>query len=235
MSKATVKVIRTTLMNCSRRIGEGREDIDKALRGGKLLEEYFPDAHCETALDGVRFVPLREIEKIVNVCLEREKQARQSGFESGKAAGLQEGQAEAKKVFDSFSGAVTAAIDQRESILRDAESNALNVILKIARKVTCDSAKIDTEVTVAIIKGSIEQLADRREIHVKVNPEHHEELKSRIEEFRALSTEIRKLSIEPDARINYGGCFIHTPSGDIDARLESQLDVIAETLAVEET
>ncbi len=231
MSNSAAKVIRTTLTENSRRIGEGREDVDQAFRGGKLLEEYFPDVHCETALDGSRFVPLREIGKIVNSCIELEKQARQSGFEAGKAAGLQEGQAEAKKVFDSFSGAVNAAIDQRESILRDAESNALNVIMKIARKVTRDSAKIDIEVTIAIIKGSIEQLTDRREIHVKVNPEHHEELKSRIEEFRTLSADIRKLSIEPDARINYGGCFIHTPSGDIDARLETQLDVIAETIA----
>jgi flagellar biosynthesis/type III secretory pathway protein FliH len=41
---------------------------------------------------------------------------------------------------------------------------------------------------------------------------------------------IKELTIEGDPRIKMGGCFIQTPSGDIDARLESQFDVIADVV-----
>jgi len=174
-----------------------------------------------------------EIIKIVTRCHQREQQARNTGFNSGKTAGLQEGRAEAQKVFDSFSGAVNDALSQREALLRDAESHALDVILKIAHRVTCDAARIDVDVTTAIIKGAINELANKREIHIKVNPDHLEELQLRIDEFKSLSTDVRKLSIEPDPRIGYGGCFIHTPSGDIDARLESQLGIVEEAIRTE--
>ncbi len=41
---------------------------------------------------------------------------------------------------------------------------------------------------------------------------------------------IKEVIFEPDPRVRLGGCFIQTPTGDIDARLESQFDVIAETI-----
>jgi flagellar biosynthesis/type III secretory pathway protein FliH len=51
-----------------------------------------------------------------------------------------------------------------------------------------------------------------------------------INRFLKGSTSIKEITIEPDLRVSYGGCFIETPTGDIDARLESQFEVIDEVL-----
>jgi len=233
LSNPTLKVIRTALSTESRKIGEGREDIERNDRGAQLLAEMFPDVCCETAPDGTRFIALQEVIKIVAHCTRREQQARSEGFTDGKNTGLQEGRSEAKKVFDSFSGAVNDALSQREALLRDAESRAMDIILKIAHKVTCDAARVDVDVNAAIIKGAINELADKRKIDVRVNPDHLDELRLRMDEFKSLSTDVRELRIEPDPRIGYGGCFIHTPSGDIDARLESQLGIVEESIRTE--
>ncbi|MBN4056923.1 hypothetical protein JYU19_01290 [bacterium AH-315-J21] len=235
LSNAAAKVIRTSLIDDARKIGIGKSGIEDNERGARLLEEYFPNVRCQTALDGTRYIPLEEICEVVEACRVREEESRKAGYDSGNAAGLQIGQAEAKKVFDTFKTAIDATVNQRESILRSAEVSALEIILKVARKVTCDAAKVDVEITASIIKGAIGELVDKRDISVKVNPEHYEKIKSRLDEFEALSTDIRTLKIESDARIEFGGCFIHTPSGDIDARLESQLTIIEEKLNSETT
>ncbi len=44
------------------------------------------------------------------------------------------------------------------------------------------------------------------------------------------NTAIKEFEIMADSRIRVGGCFIETPSGDIDARLESMYSVIKQAL-----
>ena len=53
-------------------------------------------------------------------------------------------------------------------------------------------------------------------------------LERHIEDFKALSGEIKEFDISADARVKFGGCFIETPSGDIDARLETLFQSIEE-------
>ena len=45
-----------------------------------------------------------------------------------------------------------------------------------------------------------------------------------------LGVGLEPFSIEADPRVQAGGCFIETPSGDIDARLSSQFEVIEQLI-----
>ena len=81
-----------------------------------------------------------------------------------------------------------------------------------------------------MIRGVIDSLIDRSRLKIKVNPDHLPIVEQNIDRFLEGSTTIKELAIEPDPRVKHGGCFIETPTGDIDARLESQFDVIADTL-----
>ena len=51
-----------------------------------------------------------------------------------------------------------------------------------------------------------------------------------MDRFLSGSTAIKDLQFEADPRVREGGCFIETPTGDIDARLESQFEVIEHVL-----
>ena len=55
-----------------------------------------------------------------------------------------------------------------------------------------------------------------------------------IDRFLGGSTSIKELTVVPDPRVRFGGCFIETPTGDIDARLESQFEVIEDALRIDE-
>ena len=122
------------------------------------------------------------------------------------------------------------AVRQREVLYEEAHSRILDLVTKISRKVTFEAARIDPEITAQIISGTIKRLVDKSRIKVKVHPDHLPLLEQQIDHFRGDSTAIKELTIEADSRVRYGGCFIETPTGDIDARVESQIEIIAEAL-----
>jgi flagellar biosynthesis/type III secretory pathway protein FliH len=46
------------------------------------------------------------------------------------------------------------------------------------------------------------------------------------EKFKTL----KSIVVNPDSTIQRGGCLLETPCGDIDARIETQLEIIGESL-----
>ena len=72
----------------------------------------------------------------------------------------------------------------------------------------------------------------RSEVSVRVNPEEVEYVKEIRPEFFDRISELRSITIESDPSITHGGCFMETAFGNVDARLETQLEKI--TKAVEQ-
>ncbi|HSH00502.1 MAG TPA: FliH/SctL family protein [candidate division Zixibacteria bacterium] len=212
------------------KIGQIREDADLSATAADILARRYPDVHIETGLDGKRWMALKEMVRVDARVNELMRSEYERGRSAGEASGLERGRGEARQALDAFEGAVCDAVQQRETLLRDAESNIIELILKIARKLTFDAVRLDPDITAQIVRGAIESLVDKREIAVQVHPDHLPQLEQVMDEFESLSTEIRKISLQPDARVGHGGCFIRTPSGDIDARLESQFQIIEETV-----
>ena len=103
-------------------------------------------------------------------------------------------------------------------------------MIQIAKKVTFEAVDVDREATVTMIERIIAQLVDRSRLKIKVNPDYLPIVEQQTNRFLSGSTAIKELTFESDPRVRYGGCFIETPTGDIDARLEPQFEVIEETL-----
>ncbi len=219
-------------------IGEYRTDIETDREIEKRLPSMFMDINVITTIEGKKLVPIQELLKVEEqVNREKEetyKTAYKKGFDEGQYKGLQAGNLEAQKVAQNFSTLVTSIIDQREKIYDEAKRSVLELIMAIARKVTFNAVKIDEEITAKIIEGTIDGLIDKARIKIKVNPQHLPFLESQIDHFKGNTTAIKEITIEPDNRVKYGGCFIETPSGDIDARVESQMGIISEALTPDE-
>ncbi|MFQ5607021.1 MAG: FliH/SctL family protein [Candidatus Zixiibacteriota bacterium] len=224
------KIISARLSANAQLIGERRGDFEMSLEGERRLSSEFPDVHTEVSTDGARYLPLKEVIKFSAHIVQAREEEYQRGVAAGRQAGREEGQADARRVFNEFSSAIRSSIEQRESLLREAESHILELTLKIARKLTFDAAEVNPAVCAQVIKGAIESLVNKREISVTVHPDHLSRMQELIEEFKALSTEIREFSLQSDPHVGYGGCFIRTPSGDIDARLASQFEIIEEAV-----
>lgn len=211
-------------------IGEYRADIEADRMAEKQLASRFPDVQVTTSLEGRKLIPIQEIFKIEERMRRDTELQRQKGYEEGYNKGISEGQKDARKVVANFSGLITDAVKQREILYEDARRKILELVLQIARKVTFDAARIEPEITAEIIAGAIKRLTDKSKIKVKVHPDHLPHIEQELDRFRGDSTAVKELVIEADSRVRYGGCFIETPTGDVDARIDSQLDIIAEAL-----
>lgn len=207
-------------------IGEKHFDFESEAKSESRLGEIFPLVSVVTDLDGAKFIPVAEIAKMEETLRRSEQQARQVGYDDGFARGREEGLAEARKIVSQFDTAVRDTVQQRQSLLDESRQNILDLVQRIARKVTFGAVKIDPETTLTIIDGVIDSLIDRSRIKIKVHPDHLPIVEQNMNRFLSGSTTIKELSIEPDPRVKFGGCFIETPHGDIDARIESQLEVI---------
>lgn len=219
-------------------IGEYRSDIETDREIEKRLPSIFSDINILTTTEGKKLMPVQEMLKIERQVRRNQEEAREeaykTGFEEGQRQGLEIGQQEAYKVVNNFNTLLSSIVGQREKIYEEARQNALQLIMAIARKVTFDAIKIDEDITAQIIKGTIDSLIDRTRIKIKVNPQHLPLLEPQLDRFKGDSTAIKEISIEPDNRVKYGGCFIETPSGDIDARVESQMEIVAKVLKPDE-
>ncbi|MCX6828968.1 MAG: FliH/SctL family protein [candidate division Zixibacteria bacterium] len=224
------KLLHRPLLNDKVIIGEYRVDIEADQLSEKKLATKFSDINVITSVEGRKLIPIQEIIKIEQRLIRDKETEYKRGCQDGYRQGKAEGHLEAQKVIDNFATLIMDAVRQREILYEEAHSKILDMVINISRKVTFEAARVDPDITAQIISGAIKKLVDKSKIKVKVHQDHLPLLEQQIEQFRGDSTAIKELAIEADSRVRYGGCFIETPTGDIDARLESQIEIIAEAL-----
>jgi flagellar assembly protein FliH len=127
-------------------------------------------------------------------------------------------------------GRLTTTIDRISGLSADissrVEKDLVDLAIQIAKKIITREVTIDHDIALNIVRISLAKLHDRAVAEVHLNPddlayvnEHREAL-----DFRG------SLDLVEDSSISVGGCLIHTDTGDIDARIESQFDEIAHGL-----
>lgn len=224
------KILRNSIEAPTVLIGERQFDLEKETQSKQVVERLFPQVAISTDPDGTKYIRIQEAGKIEQVFEEQKRKTYQEGLKAGHDRGRNEGLAKAREVLQQFENAIKDAIEQRESLLQEANQKVLDLVLKISRKVTFDAIHADPEKTQEIITGVIESLIDRSRLKIKVNPDYLPIIEQNMDRFIEGYATIKEISIEADPRVRSGGCFIETPSGDIDARLESQFDVISEAI-----
>ena len=219
-------------------VGGSQVDLQAERRAETQAAEKYPQLSITVAPDGIRRMPLRQL-LLLEQDFDRAGQSayergKQEGHQAGYAQGMAAGQREARDVVASLSPMVADITAQREAILVGAKDHVLQLALKIAEKLTFGAAAINPGITFSIIEGVIRQLTDKSHITVKVHPDHLPVLKEQIEKFGSRDNGVKDLRLEADPRVRHGGCFIETPAGDIDARLDSMYEVLRQALAAGE-
>jgi len=224
------KIIRYVTDGPAISIGDKQLDATAEANAEIRLGQLFPVVSVITSPDGAKLIPILEVSNLEKKLNEDCRKARQEGYDEGYRKGLDKGLDEAREVLKRFEGAISDAVGQRASMLEEAKQKILELVLQISKKVTFDALDIDREATVAMIEAVINNLVDRSRLRIKVHPDYLPLVEQNMDRFLSGSTSIKDLQFEADPRVRLGGCFIETPTGDIDARLESQFEVVADTL-----
>ncbi len=103
------------------------------------------------------------------------------------------------------------------------ETDLVDLAMQIAKKIVRREVTIDREIALTLVRISLGKLNQRTAARVHLNPEDLAFVQQHLDslDFRG------SLELIEDSSITPGGCLVHTETGDVDARVESQFDEIA--------
>ena len=152
------------------------------------------------------------------------------GFEEGRNAGFQEGREEADRLIRLLHTIVDKAIEKRNELIGEAETQVINLVLLVARKVIKVISENQKNVVINNVIQSLRKLKSRGDVVVKVNLEDVDLTSEHINDFMRMVENVRSITVLEDSTVDKGGCIIETDFGQIDARISSQLHEIEERI-----
>jgi len=165
-------------------------------------------------------------------------------LQEAEARGYQEGLAKAQAQAQVSLDALTARIQQLDSILQllaqplaqldaDIEKELLQLTLTVGKQLARRELRLDPAQVIGIIRESLAQLrASAREIRVHLHPEDAATVRERLAE----PSKERAWTVVEDPTLTRGGCVVRTETSQIDVRFESRVSaVIANALGEERT
>ncbi len=167
-------------------------------------------------------------ERAIQVAYAKGKEA---GFREGHSAGSGESDTRYEATIDEvqrrISGILLDIEESKRSLFRDAEHLVLKLAFEMARKIVGREISIDREIVCSVLKRALDYIGDRERIVVRVAPEDLETVTGRREFWFPISERLSDITIEPDGRVEPGGCMIDSNSGMVDARLGVQFGELA--------
>jgi flagellar biosynthesis/type III secretory pathway protein FliH len=172
--------------------------------------------------------------------------ATEQGGKEGFAAGLIEGQ---KRGFDEAMGAVKPGVEsliqaweqtlerfQKSLPVHHAESQQelVRLAIGIAAHVTHQEALWNRGVVEETVKAALQMVTDGRHVALAINPDEVGYLEQYLPGLLKKIRTVEEIELQPDATVTPGGCMVRFAGGQIDARLETQIERIAAELLVEQ-
>lgn len=164
-------------------------------------------------------------------------QAYQSGFNDGFEKGTTEGEQagfelasrKIEPLLDSLKQGLLQLNNLRQATYQKIEKEVVDLALAIARKVICREIEVDKEVVVCVAREALAKVEDPGKINIKMNPSDLQLISETKHQFSELIGNIDNVTLEAEENIQSGGCVIETDLGEIDARIEKQLQAVEES------
>ncbi len=150
-------------------------------------------------------------------------EARNEGFEQGSQEGFEKGSAEVDRLIDRMHKILEAVMQRREEILQDTESQIVELVILMARKVIKILSENQKNVIMANTVAALRKVKTRGSVTLRVNIEDVKLTTAHADEFIQHVENVQGITVQEDSSVEKGGCIVETDFGAIDARISSQL------------
>lgn len=121
----------------------------------------------------------------------------------------------------------------RDGALAEAERETAKLAIAVARRIVAEELVVAPERIVAIVGEVLGRARRAAAVTVAVHPEDAATLRALHSQLVERAGRPAKLAIHEDPSITRGGCLVQTDLGELDARIEVQLDALARALGVQ--
>lgn len=164
-----------------------------------------------------------------------ERDAHDAGFQAGQQEAKEQVLAEAVPRLELFDKLVSEFENMRLEIFKANEQLLLNIVNQLTRAAILRELKDDSDYLKRLATGILEKVGTRENIKIFVSEKEFstaEQLKAGLAESLG---QLKNITIEVDRLTTTTGCRVETEFGEVDARIEVQLQGIAQGLGVEST
>jgi flagellar biosynthesis/type III secretory pathway protein FliH len=171
--------------------------------------------------------PLRRAEQVLSEARMQAERLRaaaeRESREAGYAAGLRQGLADTAEVAARFHAALQSALD-------GLEADVLALVRRIAAEVVGAELAQRPEAVADVVRTALAAVRNRRSVTVCVHGDDLPLLEPRRAELAEPLSRAGELRLRRDDSVPRGGCRIETEVGVLDARIDTQLDLIVRAL-----
>ena|GEM_PF-1561240 len=151
-------------------------------------------------------------------------QGNKDGYAQGHKVGVADGLKEIESVIHSFQQALEEIKKLRTELCLNTEKEAVRLSLAIAGKILAREPATTPKIIAGVVKKTFETITINAPVRIRMHPSELAYMRER----RHLIPIEGEVTFIDDPSISCGGCVVESLSGDIDARIESQLKVIEE-------
>ena len=179
---------------------------------------------------------LAEVDQVLRQAHQRAealaRQAETEGYKVGYSRGYAEGLEIARHALDQEVANVRSIAQRlaqaRQQMLENLEGEIVALSLAIARKVIGEEAAHNEQVIIHTVQRAVRQLGRRGPYRIRLNPQDAQYLAERWKVQDDLNG--MEWELVPDERVTPGGCILESGAATVDARLETQLNLIQKAL-----
>lgn len=154
--------------------------------------------------------------ELAELRIDAERRGYTAGHEKGESAARQQLQSQIER----FQGLAAQMVQARAGVLEDAEDGVVELAFTALCRILGEQAATRQGVMAMVAQCAIAS-REREQVGVRLHPD----------DFALLGPAAgHQLRFSPDPDIALGGCMVDSSTGSLDARLETQLARLAETL-----
>lgn len=153
----------------------------------------------------------------------------EQGKSEGEKAGVELAAGKIEPLLNSLQSELLQLKNIRQETYRYIEKQVVDLALAIARKVVCREIEMDKEVVMCVAREALAKVDDAVEIKIKMSPSDLQFIDEAKYHLSDLIDKIDNVTLEAEENIQRGGCILETNLGEIDARIEKQLQAVEES------
>ncbi len=217
------------LIRSSRRAAEVLLGID-----GRIVEELEQGSSDPSETQDAASIvdeARQRADELVRTAASQAATLRRNADQEGRTAGYQDGVAAARAELAEALALVQRVAREaktiRDTLLNGAEREMIELVIEAIGRILGDRVATDPDLVVHTVRRALEHAGSQNVVRVRIHTDDFQILTASIEEQYGATPPFQVLG---DNSVSVGGCIIDTDSGEIDARLDVQLDEIASIL-----
>jgi flagellar biosynthesis/type III secretory pathway protein FliH len=175
-------------------------------------------------------VPGASAEGQQDAMAQKMEQAYNAGYEAARSECLKEMESRVGQEVRAFISMVDDLVSQRQRLINDSEEAVVRLSCQIARRIIEKSVEINEEAIIDVVKNALRHLVDKQKLIIRVNPEDLEVINRYQSEWMTAAGASTNVKVNEDTRVKRGGCLIEGESGNVEAQIDRQIEVIERAL-----